>query len=155
MRNLLFVITTCSAVGLVASAAYGAQVSIKAKYSSQQLLGACQKAGGTFESTDGAFSCHKENCDGKGGRCSVTCGKNGKCTGATPIATGRGGSFSGNVDAVLTGKTTAGKVRTAPTAGSGSARNPVVRTKPKTQTTLGQATTQPQTASQPRQKRHR
>jgi hypothetical protein len=52
-----------------------------------QLADACSANGGSFsESTDLGFhsySCSKEDCDGKGGTCSVNCGDLG-CTGNTP-----------------------------------------------------------------------
>jgi hypothetical protein len=50
-----------------------------------QLYAACQKAGGDFSTAPGTYGCTKQNCDGKGGMCSVACGTvDKKCVGATP-----------------------------------------------------------------------
>lgn len=56
-----------------------------ARVSASQLKSACDKAGGTFETVVDQFSCQKENCDGKGGICSVVCDGKG-CSGSTPEA---------------------------------------------------------------------
>ena len=50
------------------------------------LQSACGKAGGTYtpdENGDGG-ECKKDNCDGKGGYCSVGCHKDGTCVSSTP-----------------------------------------------------------------------
>src|SRR5689334_11138803 len=50
-----------------------------------QLYAACQKAGGDFSTAPGTYGCNKNNCDGKGGTCSVACGTaDHKCVGSTP-----------------------------------------------------------------------
>jgi hypothetical protein len=51
-----------------------------------QVLKACSDAKGTLteDSADNSYGCHKDNCDGKGGDCTVYCTNKGNCTGATP-----------------------------------------------------------------------
>jgi hypothetical protein len=56
--------------------------------SSSQLASACGAAGGDFvDNTDvdpnGGYQCTKSNCDGQGGKCTVSCGTKG-CAGTTP-----------------------------------------------------------------------
>jgi hypothetical protein len=62
-----------------------------APVSPAQLQSACEKAGGTFSppsgtgEVEGAYACGKANCDGKGGRCVVSCDGNQNCYGSTPM----------------------------------------------------------------------
>ena len=57
-----------------------------ASISQSELKSACGKAGGTFSPSDGtnSYDCVKDNCDGKGGFCAVSCTSKGVCTGSTP-----------------------------------------------------------------------
>jgi hypothetical protein len=83
MRNLVVVVTACLAVGFAANAAYGATVSLGNK-TRGEIKSACDTAGGVYYEVGSVYGCGKENCDGKGGHCSVEC-NTGKCTGQTPI----------------------------------------------------------------------
>lgn len=76
--------------GLVAGPAFADVIRpMQASPSQAQLKSACDAAGGTF-GTDaeagfdtGGYGCTKNNCDGKGGKCVVSC-EGGKCHGSTP-----------------------------------------------------------------------
>ncbi|HVY43872.1 MAG TPA: hypothetical protein VG966_12630 [Hyphomicrobiaceae bacterium] len=54
------------------------------KASMMDVLGACKKAGGVFSDDDGGYGCTKNNCDGKGGSCTVGCTRDEQCKGSTP-----------------------------------------------------------------------
>ncbi len=73
-----------AALLLASSISQAAEVTIAGTITPVALGRACSNAGGSFNSNDTGYSCVKENCNGKGGTCSVQCGSNGKCTGDTP-----------------------------------------------------------------------
>ncbi len=90
MRTLSFVIVTAFAVGFVASAAYANKVTALAgNHGRADIANACSSSGGSYWSLpNGSYGCNRENCDGEGGKCSVSC-KSGTCYGSTPIVAGR------------------------------------------------------------------
>ncbi len=104
MRNLLIIISTCSAIGFVANAAYGEVIRpIKGNHSIGEIARTCQKSGGALWSNSSGYGCLKGNCDGKGGECNVECNQSGKCNGKTPtITTGKQTGSHANPSTVLT-----------------------------------------------------
>jgi hypothetical protein len=103
MRNLLIIISTCSAIGFVASAAYGEVIRpIKGNHSIGEIARTCQKSGGALWSDSSGYGCLKGNCDGKGGECNVECNQSGKCNGKTPtITTGKQTGSHASLSTVL------------------------------------------------------
>ena len=84
MRRRLIAIMTIATVALFASEAWTKSFPIK-RVSKESLAESCQAAGGkSIGFGGGGYGCSKENCDGKGGGCSVHCNKSG-CYGDTPI----------------------------------------------------------------------
>ncbi len=104
LRTLSFVIVTVFAVGFVATAAHASKVWPLADHGAADVAKACAASSGTYWShANGTYGCYKENCDGKGGTCSVDC-KNGKCTGYTPVvAGGAGRRLNPNLTDILKG----------------------------------------------------
>ncbi len=107
MRNLLIVISTCSAIGLGVSSAFGEVTRpISGNHSIGEIAGTCKKSGGALWSMSDGYGCLKGNCDGKGGECNVKCDNSGKCTGTTPtIQTGKQLGTFANPGAALTATT--------------------------------------------------
>lgn len=59
-------------------------VHISGRHSKDEIKSTCDKVGGAFDDAGGGYGCSKL-CTPKGGRCTVGCFPNGKCTGGTPI----------------------------------------------------------------------
>ena len=85
MRKCLVSIVAAATLGIVAFQASAEERPI-GKHSVQEVSDACKKAGGDFDwsANTGAYGCRKENCDGKGGACTVTCSPEKNCYGSTP-----------------------------------------------------------------------
>lgn len=98
MRNLTIVIAAFSALCVVAGTA--ASEPLQGKYNRQQVADACGNAGGRYWSNLDGYGCDKQNCDGKGGYCGVSCKNDGTCEGGTPQQLVRGRSFK-NLNQVL------------------------------------------------------
>lgn len=74
------------AVAALATSAEGARADSRyiGKHEPEAVIAACAKAGGEPYAGQG-YGCVKENCDGKGGTCTVACDSStGGCTGHTP-----------------------------------------------------------------------
>jgi hypothetical protein len=98
MHRLLFVVL---ALGTLAAVAHADIRPLVGKHSVGTIRGACSSAGGNFDvaADGGGYACHKKNCDGKGGTCSVVCDNNNNCVGSTPA----GMPVSTSVTGVLSG----------------------------------------------------
>jgi hypothetical protein len=86
MRRLAFLAVL--SMMLIAPASAEVTRPMSAHPTSGELKTACGNAGGDFvDNTDidpnGGYSCTHQNCDGKGGNCTVSCGTKG-CAGTTP-----------------------------------------------------------------------
>ena len=83
MRSNLIV---CLVAVLMASGAARAETAIlRGAYGPADIARACQNAGGTPIGVAGvSYGCKTENCDGKGGTCSVECTDPLKCKAETP-----------------------------------------------------------------------
>ncbi|MFZ1772582.1 MAG: hypothetical protein WAT78_01335 [Rhizobiaceae bacterium] len=74
---------------------------IGGKHGRSEIKGTCGANGGSYFSNLDGYGCVKENCDGKGGVCGVTCTNGGDCQGQTPpsravgVRKGKAGSVSG------------------------------------------------------------
>jgi purine nucleoside permease len=103
MRTLSFVIVTAFAVGFVASAAHAYKIRPLANHGPADVAQACSSSGGSYWSNaiTGDYGCSTENCDGKGGTCTVDCNKNHQCYGSTPIVAG--GTLNPNLTDILKG----------------------------------------------------
>lgn len=86
-RSLLVSLLSIVLLSLQAANPALAETRKIASVSQSQLKSACDKAGGLFSGSPGpgtSYDCIKENCDGKGGTCSVSCTSGGSCEGTTP-----------------------------------------------------------------------
>lgn len=85
-RSILVSLFSIVLLSLLAAAPIQAETRRIASVSQSQLKSACDKAGGLYSPSDGTntYDCIKDNCDGKGGQCSVSCTSGGSCTGTTP-----------------------------------------------------------------------
>lgn len=63
------------------------------------LAAACGKA--VTWQQGGGYACTKENCDGKGGHCTISCSDEGDCMGSTPSRNALVGTFFGGFDNTL------------------------------------------------------
>jgi len=106
-KSLLFFAIAASAV-LVADAASAANKirPLQNKYSRAALQSACSAGGGTFSSAadGGGYGCYRQNCDGKGGLCSIGCDNRGNCYGSTPaiLVPKSTGGAKGNLNTIPT-----------------------------------------------------
>jgi len=83
MRNYLIFMIAIGNIGLFAENACADSRPI-GKHEPEAVIAACAKAGGVPYAGQG-YGCVKENCDGKGGNCTVSCDSDtGACTGHTP-----------------------------------------------------------------------
>jgi hypothetical protein len=85
-RSILVSLLPIVLLSLLTAAPVQAETRKIASVSQSQLKSACDKAGGLFSPSEGtsSYDCIKENCDGKGGTCSVSCTSGGSCEGTTP-----------------------------------------------------------------------
>ena len=83
MRKYLLFMIAIGTVGVFAESACADSRYI-GKHEPEAVIAACAKAGGVPYAGQG-YGCVKENCDGKGGTCTVSCDSDtGGCTGHTP-----------------------------------------------------------------------
>lgn len=89
MNNRLILLTSGIFLALGLSSADANVVRpLAQKHGAVAVRGACDNAGGTFISGEGGgYACTKQNCDGKGGECTVDCKPDGTCKGSTPNRT--------------------------------------------------------------------
>jgi hypothetical protein len=133
MRNFVFLIVT---LAMAASFATGssAETHQLGSQSMQTVQAACTSAGGDFRSNIGNFSCTKENCDGKGGSCSVNCGTttsgDTNCVGTTPRRTAGGSLKLGSVLGTLKGTAVGAGVGKRDPLGSSAAGSAALSQRP-------------------------
>jgi len=111
MRTRLPILFAVLGLAALATLASAETAKLGGKHGVGEIRNACSKAGGNFSVAPdgGGYACHKANCDGKGGSCSVDCDNNNNCTGTTP---GKAGPRPGKgVKGVLSGPKSAGVVR--------------------------------------------
>ena len=104
MRNSVFIaLAGLAALCSVPGRAAADSVIISDIVSKTRLGNACTNVGGapTTGIGGGGYGCKKENCDGKGGTCTVKCTKEGVCEGTTPGRVAGGGKLKGTVGQVL------------------------------------------------------
>lgn len=106
----LFLAATCAGGPALADTRF---TPLQTKIGVSDLRSTCSKVQGSFDvSPDGkGYSCTKQNCDGKGGNCTVACDNNNNCTGATPARLVGPTTLIGllqNGDRVLRGLSTGG-----------------------------------------------
>jgi len=88
MRKAMLLVFALSFLGLIADGAWAKAIPISGTHSANEIKTACDKAGGEYNTLEGGgWGCTNNNCDGKGGKCSVGCDANGKCNGSTPAQT--------------------------------------------------------------------
>jgi hypothetical protein len=104
MRKYFTILAALAALVSVPGYVSADSVVLSNLISKATLAQSCEKAGGTPTSGNGpgGYGCKKENCDGKGGTCTVKCERYGVCTGTTPalVAVGER-KLRGNVAQVL------------------------------------------------------
>ena len=82
----LFVLVTFILTAAIPTMTQAREVSVE-PLGVGQLMGACNNAGGDFDAIGSVYYCTVENCDGKGGQCTIVCDNEGglvTCTGSTP-----------------------------------------------------------------------
>jgi hypothetical protein len=100
MRKAIVSIIALAVLVWAADRAQAATIRYIGKYSVADVRRGCSIAGGTFSASPdgGGYGCVKNNCDGKGGKCTVACDNNNNCNGETP-----GRTVPKSVHGVLTG----------------------------------------------------
>jgi hypothetical protein len=90
MRKSMIFVVAFASLGILADAGAAKSVNISGKHSAAELKNACAAVNGEYNTFEGGgWGCTNNNCDGKGGKCTVGCDIYGKCTGSVP------GQFAG------------------------------------------------------------
>lgn len=137
MRKLTLAAAVVAALGVLSTISSAtAESVVMDNVSASDLKSACDEAGGNFAQNPPGYSCVNDNCDGKGGSCSVFCFTDTPCLGDTPERKVTGGSISGiaGVTGVLRGasndpKQPATRVPQA-TLNTGGMKQPAARANP-------------------------
>lgn len=120
MRKAIVSIIALAVSAWVADRAEAVSAIPLGKHSVADIRSSCSKAGGSFSvhPDGGGYGCIKNNCDGKGGTCTVACdNKTNDCYGTTPYRGGPGGKFPAGSAGVLQVLTASGDPRPKPLTG--------------------------------------